>query len=637
MCGICGKLFLGGDRQVSEPLIQEMMDVMRYRGPDDHGTYVSGPVGLGHDRLSIIDLNTGKQPISNEDGTVWIVFNGEIYNYRELRAQLLQKGHVFSTQSDTEVIIHSYEEYGEDCVSKLRGMFAFAIWDEKTRTLLIARDRVGIKPLYYFIDGTQLVFASEIKAILRDRNVPRETNLSMIDRFLSYYYLPGDETLLKGIRKLSPAHYLLVKEGRVGIRRYWDLTFDHNSSPYSFVESKNAVLDRLKQAVDMHMISDVPVGFLLSGGVDSTALLSLAVKGTNKNISTFTLGFDGEGFADERKYAKIAAEAYGTEHYDLTITARDFADFLPKYVWHMEEPVCEPPAIALYYVSKLASEHVKVLISGEGGDEAFAGYPNYRNNVWLERTKKSLGPLCNVAGNLVGVASHVPGLGRLRKFSPLFAVPLKDYYLSRTSSPFNYFNDKFTTVYSKQFLKYVDKKHSHLATSALIENGPNHDVLAQMLYVDTLSWLPDDLLVKADKMTMANSVELRVPLLDHEILEFAATVPSSAKLHGITTKYILKSAFREIVPNAILDRKKTGFPVPYGVWMRRELRPLVEELLLSQKAIDRGYFNKSVIETLSSENLKEGRYPKEVFSLLVLELWHRAFIDGEGELYSNDN
>ncbi|HYA40451.1 MAG TPA: asparagine synthase (glutamine-hydrolyzing) [Syntrophobacteraceae bacterium] len=627
MCGICGKFLFDENRSVDERLLWAMADVMRHRGPDDEGFYISGSVGLGHRRLSIIDLNTGKQPICNEDGTVWIVFNGEIYNYREIRKQLVQKGHAFASQTDTEVIIHAYEEYGEDCVTRLRGMFAFAIWDDRSKTLLLARDRVGIKPVYYFLDEDQLVFASEIKAILKDASVPREIDLPIVDRFLTYFYLPGNETLFKGIRKLGPGQYLIVRRGKVEIKSYWDLVFAPCAAGRTFDESKDELLDRLREAVEIHMISDVPVGFLLSGGVDSTALLSLAIQQTNKDISTFTLGFSGEGFADERPYARLAAKAFGTKHYDLTISSGDFADFLPKYVWHMEEPVCEPPAVALYYVSKLASQYVKVLISGEGGDEAFAGYPNYRSMVWLERLKRVIGPLKGAGAGVIETLLRAPGFGRLRKFIPLVRAPFEDYYLSRTSSPFLFFNCQYPSIYTKEFLDLVCKEDSCRPTTRLAEAACACGLLDRMLYVDTMSWLPDDLLVKADKITMANSVELRVPLLDHEVLEFAACLPSSYKLHGITTKYILKTAFRKVVPHEILDRKKTGFPVPYGVWMRKELRSLVEDTLLSRSALDRGYFTKQGLEKLISANLNGRDHSKEVFSLLVLELWHREFID----------
>ena len=630
MCGICGKLVLRNDCCVEDHALHHMMDVMRHRGPDDEGVYISGRIGLGHRRLSIIDLDTGKQPICNEDGTVWIVLNGEIYNYQELRNDLVQKRHKFATKTDTEVIVHLYEEYGEGCLSKLRGMFAFALWDERKQVLLLARDRVGIKPLYYFVSSEQIVFASEIKAILKDDAVPRSVNLQMIDRFLSYYYMPGDETMFVGIRKLAPAHYLIARKGKIEVKPYWNLRFNSNVSNRSFSAVREELLGVLREAVKIHMISDVPVGFLLSGGVDSTAMLCLGAEETDREISTFTLGFSGGEVVDERKYARLAAERYGTRHYDLTISAKEFADFLPDYVYHMEEPVCEPPAVALYYVSRLASEHVKVLISGEGGDEAFAGYQTYRNLVWLERIKSMAGPLNGALFRILGGLKSIAGLGRLEKYVPLLSLPLGEYYFSRTSTPFTLFNSQYRQVYTEEFGEAVDKVVSTEPSRSCLFNGDweeSTDYLAKMLYTDTKTWLPDDLLIKADKMTMANSVELRVPLLDHEVLEFAASLPSSFKLRGITTKYILKKAFAKIVPEEILKRKKTGFPVPYGTWLRNELRPLTEDVLLSQRATSRGYFRREKIERMLGANLGHGQYAKEIFSLLVLELWHRTFVD----------
>ena len=381
---------LGGEATVSPALVKAMADTIYHRGPDDDGYYVSGPIGLGFRRLAIIDLQRGHQPVSNEDGTVQIIFNGEIYNYQELRAFLLGKGHVFKTQSDTEVIVHLYEEFGPQCVEKLRGMFAFAIWDENAKSLFLARDRVGIKPLYYCLTDTSLVFASEIKAILADPSIAREIAPEMIDRFLTFLYVPGQETLLKGIRKLAPGHYLLVRDGKAVVEQYWDLRFAETTRSQSLKDAEADLTSLLAEAVELHMIADVPVGVLLSGGVDSTGVLSLAVHGTDKEISSFTVGFSGGEVADERPYARLAAKTFGTQHHEMTISAEDFATFLPQYVWHMEEPVCEPPAIALYYVSKLARNYVKVLLSGEGGDEAFAGYSNYRNLVWLERVKRGL-------------------------------------------------------------------------------------------------------------------------------------------------------------------------------------------------------------------------------------------------------
>ena len=387
MCGICGKFALGANETVSPELVTAMAATIHHRGPDDEGYYISGPVGLGFRRLSIIDLQSGHQPLSNEDGSIWIVFNGEIYNYKELRAFLLGKGHVFKTQTDTEVIVHLYEEFGSDCLQKLRGMFAFAIWDGNTKTLFLARDRVGIKPLYYCLNDTSLVFASEIKAILADPSISRKIVPELIDRFLTFLYVPGEETLLNGITKLAPGHYLLAHNGKAVIRQYWDLHFEEPSGGMSSQDAEADLLSLLAETVRLHMIADVPVGILLSGGVDSTGVLSLAVNATEKKISTFTVGFSGDNVADERPYARLASDKFGTRHFDMTISAEDFATFLPRYIWHMEEPICEPPAIALYYVSKLARKYVTVLLSGEGGDEAFAGYSNYRNLVWLERLK----------------------------------------------------------------------------------------------------------------------------------------------------------------------------------------------------------------------------------------------------------
>lgn len=627
MCGICGTLFFDKNRHVDSHVLHKMMDVMAHRGPDDEGVYLSGPVGLGHKRLSIIDLNTGKQPICNEKGTIWIVFNGEIYNFRDLRNELIQQGHAFNSRTDTEVIVHLYEEYGADCVTKLRGMFAFAIWDASNETLVLARDRVGIKPLYYWIGTDRFLFGSEIKAILQDSSVPREVDSRIIDRFLSYYYTPGVETLLKGILKLPPGSYLIWKNGQHQVNQYWDLHFSDGHQNANFKRSKEELLDLLKEAVRLHMISDVPVGFLLSGGVDSTSLLSLSIGETDKPLGTFTIGFEGENFADERSFARLAAERYGTKHYDMTIKSEDFAAFLPKYVSFMEEPVCEPPAIAIYYISRLASEHVKVLISGEGGDEAFAGYQTYRNLVWLERLKKMMGPLKNGLCQVMAKVDKAIPLGRLSKYVPLLSPSLAQYYYSRTSNPFTLLNSECENISIFSDKNEVNKEFLVEPSNACFRNVDFGDNLSQMLYVDTKTWLPDDLLVKADKMTMANSVELRVPLLDHKILEFAAGLPSSFKLNGFNTKHILKETFKNLVPKEIINRPKTGLPVPYGSWMRKQLRKMVEETLLDQKSIERGYFNRNGIEKILSVNLKEGKYDKEVFSLLILELWHREFID----------
>lgn len=627
MCGICGKVGLQNNTPVDSLLVKRMMKELTHRGPDDDGIYVSEQAVLGMRRLSIIDLNTGKQPISNEDQTVWVVFNGEIYNYRELRAELLQRGHRLATQSDTEVIVHLYEEYGDDCVSKLRGMFAIALWDTRKNKLLLARDRVGIKPIYYTVTKDALLFASEIKSLLLDPSVPREVDPQAIDRFLTFFYLPGEDTLLRGIQKLAPGHVLTLQNGKVSIRQYWDLQFSSGPTNGNLCKVTDELVELLRETVRDHMISDVPVGVLLSGGVDSTAMLSFAVEQTDKEVKTFTIGFEGENFADERPFARLATQRYGNKHYEMTISPRDFADFLPKYVWHMEEPVCEPPAVALYYVTKLAREHVKVLISGEGGDEAFAGYQNYRNLVWLERFKTGVGPLAGPAGRMLGSIGRIGRLRRIEKYSQLMGLGLEHYYYSRTSSPFSYFNRHKNSLYSPAFQQQVNPARSNQYMSSLFARVAGQDPLNQMLYVDTKTWLPDDLLIKADKITMANSVELRVPLLDHKVLEFAAGLPARFKVHGFTTKYILKRAFEGRIPEPILKRPKTGFPVPFETWFRCELKSFVREVLTDRRSFERGYFERSAVEALVNNLENLGEYAPEIFSLVTLELWHRAFLD----------
>ena len=627
MCGICGKLNFDRNSGVDPALIRSMLDSIRHRGPDDEGVYSAGQVTLGHRRLSIIDLSTGHQPLSNEDGTVWIVFNGEIYNYQELRPFLLSKGHTFKTQTDTEVIVHLYEELGPKCLERLRGMFAFAIWDEKSNTLFLARDRVGIKPVYYCLTDSSLVFASEIKAILADPAVDRAISPEVIDRFLTFGYLPGEETLFKGILKLPPGCYLLAKDGRAEIRQYWDLSFSKPGESPSRKEAERRLIDLLAETVQQHMIADVPVGILLSGGVDSTAVLSFAVEGTDKEVSSYTVGFSDLGFTDERPYAKLAAETFHTRHHDMTISAKDFAAFMPQYVWHMEEPVCEPPAIALYFVSKLARKYVKVLLSGEGGDEAFAGYSNYRNLLWLERIKRALPPLNGALSWGLSLSNLMFQSPRVAKYIPLMTALFPSYYYSRTSNPYRFAANGKRKLYSADFARTIDPEHTVEPIRCLQGRVRHHNILDAMLYIDTKSWLPDDLLIKADKMTMANSLELRVPLLDHKVLEFAAALPPNLKVRRFTTKYLAKRALGRRVPKPILYRRKAGFPVPYESWLRKDLRSWVHDVLFDREATNRGYFAAPALRELLDRDEATGGYSKEIFSLVTLELWHRTFLE----------
>lgn len=639
MCGIAGKVHLDGQTPVDRGLIERMTDTMAHRGPDGSGVHVAGAVGLGHRRLSILDLRpTGAQPMCNEDRTVWVVFNGEIYNFQELRKELVGRGHRFASTTDTEVIVHLYEEHGQGCVERLRGMFAFGLWDEQKQLLLLARDRVGIKPLYYVNTGRAVLFASEMKALLQDPAVRREVNPPAVDRFLTYYYLPGRETLFKNIYKLEPGHYLTVRKGEVADRQYWDLSFPDKCANVSLEEAIEQLQTLLRRTVENHMISDVPVGVLLSGGVDSTGVLRYAVEHAGRRIKTFTVGFGGTNVPDERPYARLAAERFGTIHHDLTVTEADFRDFLPKYVWHMEEPVCEPPAISLYYVSRLARESsVKVLLSGEGGDEAFAGYPKYRNLAWLEGLKSALGP---ARGLLAAALKGVEVVKRrdFRHYRHCVFAPISEYYYGLAATPETPFNRLKQVLYSPGFAATLGTGVAHAPTRQLFSQMRSRPALEQMLYVDTKSWLPDDLLVKADKMTMATSVELRVPLLDHQVLEFAASLPPAFKVRGRTTKRILKLALADAVPETILRRKKAGFPLPYDQWLKRGLKGFVNDVLLSNHAAITSYFQRDQVRDLLTRQQctlpggpNGGRaqhaldYSREVFGLLVLELWHKEF------------
>jgi asparagine synthase (glutamine-hydrolysing) len=465
-----------------------------------------------------------------------------------------------------------------------------------------------------------------MKAILADPEVRREVEPATIDRFLSFNYTPGEETFFKNIHKLQPGHYIVARQGELKIRQYWDLHFSTEPEHPNQKQAEEQLVNLLEESVRLHMISDVPVGFLLSGGLDSTAMLSLAAGKSDQPISSYTIGFSEPGIEDERPYARLAASRYGVKHYEMTITSKDFVDFLPQYVWHMEEGVCEPPAVALYYISKLAKEHVKVLISGEGGDEAFAGYPNYRNLLWLERLKSAAGPLKGVLSGTLGALNSVAHSKKIAKYLPLLGMPLSSYYYSRTASPFSFFNQPTNPVYSSAFAGSVDKRKSLSAVQKYLQGDLNN--LSKMLYVDTKTWLPDDLLVKADKITMANSIELRVPFLDHKVMEFAASLPTNFKVHGFTTKYLAKKALSHRVPPEIINRKKAGFPVPYESWLRTDLNSWLRDLLFSQRAMERGYFDRRGVEGLFSKNSETGAYSKEIFCLAVLELWHRIFSDG---------
>jgi asparagine synthase (glutamine-hydrolysing) len=420
---------------------------------------------------------------------------------------------------------------------------------------------------------------------------------------------------------------MIVRDGKAEIHQYWDLAF--NPIPRSTADAERQLLELLDESVRLHMISDVPVGILLSGGVDSTAMLSSASRATDRTLGSFTLGFSSAEIADERPYARIAAQRYRTDHHEMTISADDFKRFLPQYAWYMEEPVCEAPAIALYYVTKLAKDFVKVLISGEGGDEAFAGYQTYRGVLWIERLKSFFGPIKSQVSSAASAANRILNNSRVAKYAPLLSRPFEEYYYSRSSGPDSFFNRNLKQLYSKDFANLSDKEFATSPMRHIMANSQDFGLVNRMLYVDTKTSLPDDLLLKADKMTMSNSIELRVPFLDHKLLEFAAALPESHKIRGLTTKYIAKRALSSRIPEPILKRRKVGFPVPFGAWLRTDLKEFVHEVLLDRSTIERGYFNSSCIKTMLRANAESGLYAKEVLSLLTLEFWHRAFLTSD--------
>lgn len=624
MCGICGKVNFDHAEPVPAELVRAMTRIIEHRGPDGDGHFVEEGVALGHRRLSIIDLGTGAQPMTNEDGSITVVFNGEIYNFEALRRDLLARGHVFKTASDTEVIVHLYEELGDACVERFQGMFAFALWDAPRRRLLLARDRVGIKPLYYVDTGRSLVFGSEIKSLLVDPSVRREVDLAAVDRFLTYYYVPGEATPLAGVRKLLPGHYLTLEDGRIETRRYWQLEYATPERSESLDDSARRLDTLLDATVKSHMISDVPVGVLLSGGVDSSGILHYASRHAQGPLHSFTMGFAGSGVPDERPYARLAAERFGSVHHETTITPEAFRDFLPSYVWHMEEPVCEPPAIALHFVAKLARDHgVKVLLSGEGGDEAFAGYPEYRHLVALEALKA--GPARGLLRSAFWLAQRM-GWRRGAHYRALVDHAFSDYYFSRTATPVSPFNRLKRELYGSAMSAQARREPADLPTRRMLDALADQPLLNRMLYVDTHSWLPDDLLVKADKMTMAASVELRVPLLDHHVLEFAARLPLHHKAQGRAMKRVLTRTLEPSVPTEILTRKKAGFPVPYDRWMRGELSGFVRDTLLASNSFCRHYFDARTVTRVLDAHTAGNGHAKEVFSLLVLELWNAQFV-----------
>jgi asparagine synthase (glutamine-hydrolysing) len=629
MCGIAGVLHQERGGRAEPEVLRAMSAVLSHRGPDDEGFHVVGGVGLAHRRLSIIDLAQGRQPLYNEDRSVVVVFNGEIYNYQELTRRLEARGHRFRTRSDTEVLVHGYEEWGPDLVEELRGMFAFALWDEGRRRLVLARDRLGIKPLYYHVRPGLLVFASEVKALLEHPGVPRELDPEALDPYLSLRYVPGPRTLFRGIRKLQPGHLLVADEGGVRLSRYWELP-EEDPSPAAAEAAQERFTEIFEESVRLRLIAEVPLGVFLSGGLDSTAVLAAMSRvAPDRRFKTFNIGYQGTSAEDERAnedaYARLAARAFGAEHHEVRLSDEDFREALPRIVWHLDEPVADPACVPLYFISRRAREEITVVLSGEGADEILGGYGIYRRMLGLERAHRLLDRASggHAAPLAAAAARLLPG-DRLRYWARLAGLPLAERYrgVSRGFLP----EGKAALLGGAGASVEGDRRLAELLaerTDAVAGASP----LARMLRLDTTTWLPDDLLVKADKMTMAHSQELRVPFLDHRLVELAASLPPAHKVRDGKGKMLLREAMAGTVPQAILERSKKGFPVPTVPLLRR-LGGFTREILLDRGSACRTWFEPAAIERLLDEHARgRVRRDQEIWSLLVFELWHGTFLD----------
>jgi asparagine synthase (glutamine-hydrolysing) len=621
MCGICGIYNAQSGEPASPQLIEQMTRLIAHRGPDDSGSFFDGPLGLGFARLSIIDLDGGHQPMCNETGDIWIVFNGEIWNYQELRHILLEKGHRFRTNSDTETIVHAYEEYGVECVSRLHGMFGFAIWDGPHQRLLLARDRAGKKPLYYSRTNGNVLFASEIKSLLCHPHIKREVDVQAMADFLSVRYVPAPATLFKNIYKVLPGHWMLFEGDTVHEECYWDFTFGKTET-LPIPEYLTGIRHHVERAVEERMMADVPVGAMLSGGVDSSIISGIMSKLTSHKVKTFSVGFDHPDYS-ELPYARMVSDHFGTEHHELVVNSSDLTQYWPLLTWHRDEPVSEPSDLGVYLISKLARQHVKVVLSGEGADELFAGYPKYVVD-WLAKYYHLLPPA--VRNQMIQpLLEQLPySMRKIKTAARTISQPAPQRWMNW----FGIFNGQLKEQLLSSSVKASIDLDSSREFQRWLTHNPQRDDLSAMLYLDTKIWLPDNLLMKGDKMTMAASLESRIPLLDYKLIEYAASIPSSAKIKTLKTKYLLKRAFADFLPEAILTRKKMGFNVPTGLWFREGQRQLITDLLLSERIRSRNYFNHAYIEQIVRDHLNgKTNYQAQIFTLASLELWFRVFID----------
>ncbi len=617
MCGIAGILSLAG-RPVQLDELRAMSGVIAHRGPDDDGYYLDADVGLTMRRLSIIDLESGRQPVRNEDGSVWVVFNGEIYNYRELRRELLDRGHTFTTTTDTEVIVHLYEELGPSCVDKLRGMFAFALWDAVKRRLFIARDRLGIKPLYYAEVGGRLYFGSELKALLSLPEIERRLDWGALGHLLTCQVTPRAGSIVAGVRKLEPGHRLLATPGAaLRVERYWDVRFEPDRERTQ-AQLAERLRELLEESVRLHMVSDVPLGAFLSGGMDSSAVVA-AMSRLTTPVKTFAIGF-GEAEYDELAYARLAARAFGTEHHELVL-GPEALDDLEDLAWHLDEPFGDSSAIPTYMVSRLAAQSVKVVLSGDGGDELFAGYDKYA----VEGRERRYRHLPGVARRAIGeVSRRMPDGVRGKNYLRHIALPDVDRYLDAITL---FRRDRQLALLTPEANALIGREDPWAAERARLAAGPAH-WLSALQYSDLHGYLPLDILTKVDRMSMAHSIEARVPLLDHVLVEFAATIPPELQLNNGKRKDLFKRAMRGLVPEPILTRPKRGFAIPLGRWLRGHLAGFVSDLLLSRQSLDRGIFDPGQIRRLVARPERgQEDLDLQLWTVISVELWCRLFLD----------
>jgi asparagine synthase (glutamine-hydrolysing) len=616
MCGIAGIANLDR-RPVAVGDLRRMCAALSHRGPDDEGFYLAPNVGLGMRRLSIIDLATGRQPVCNEDGTVWAVFNGEIYNFKELRRGLEARGHSFYTATDTEVIVHLYEERGAGCVEDLRGMFAFAVWDEREQCLLLARDRVGIKPLYYWEAGGRLAFASELKALLELPEIERKVGDAALGHLFAFLTTPAADSIVEGVRKLEPGMVLTASAGGVRLSRYWDLEWrpDRGRTEAELLEELRC---RLEESVRLHMVSDVPLGAFLSGGVDSSAVVATMARLSPRPVKTFSIGFVEDEY-NELDHARRVARAFGTEHHELVLEP-GVLPAIEDLAWDLDEPFGDPSALPTYMVSKLAAEHVKVVLSGDGGDELFGGYDRYA----VEERERRLEPLfAPMRGPLAAIGRLAPAGMKGRGFLRHMSLSGFERYIDAVTL---FRRDEQRELFHPEVLARQAGADPWREARARVSGGDGH-WLSALQHFDIKAYLPLDILTKVDRMSMAHSIEARVPLLDHELIEFAATIPPELRLRGGVGKYVFKQALRGVLPAQTLDRPKRGFAVPLARWLRGPLSGFVRDLLLSEKARRRHVLNPDYVEKLLRRNRDGRELDLHLWTCISFELWARRFLD----------